>query len=269
MRDADCVEFLRWALPSLGLRWAGFRRPRRQVCRRIERRYRELGLPDLRAYRDRLAVDPAEWDRLESLCRVTISRFFRDREVMRVLERQVLPELARLPGAAGRGEVAVWSAGCGAGEEPYSLAIIGRLAPSLRGVRLRILGTDTDAHQLGRARRAVYRASSLRDVPPAWLEAAFEAVGDDSWRLRRTYRRGIELALGDLRREAPAGPFHLVLCRNLAFTYMAERPQREVLGRIRQRLVPGGALVLGAHERLPGSSAGFAAWRRAVWRRAD
>jgi hypothetical protein len=32
--DAECVVFLQWALPRLGLRWQGFRKVRRQVCRR-------------------------------------------------------------------------------------------------------------------------------------------------------------------------------------------------------------------------------------------
>jgi len=40
MTDMDCVAFLQWALPKLHLRWAGFRKVRRQVCRRIERRMR-------------------------------------------------------------------------------------------------------------------------------------------------------------------------------------------------------------------------------------
>ena len=41
------------------MRWPGFRRVRRQVCRRIERRRQELGLADLAAYRVHLrAVDP-------------------------------------------------------------------------------------------------------------------------------------------------------------------------------------------------------------------
>ena len=61
MRDADCVAFLRWALPRLELRWRGFRRPRRQVCRRVERRYRQLELSDVAAYRRRLLEDPTEW----------------------------------------------------------------------------------------------------------------------------------------------------------------------------------------------------------------
>ena len=55
----------------------------------------------------------------------------------------------------------------------------------------------------------------------------------------------------DLRAELPEGPFHLVLCRNVAFTYFAPPLQREVLARLMERLVPGGLLVIGAHESLP------------------
>ena len=51
MKDADCVLFLQWALPQIGLRWPGFRKVRGQVCKRVARRVRELGLPDLLAYR--------------------------------------------------------------------------------------------------------------------------------------------------------------------------------------------------------------------------
>ena len=51
MKDADCTEFLQWALPRLGLRWPGFRRVRGQVCKRLRRRIAELGLRELVAYR--------------------------------------------------------------------------------------------------------------------------------------------------------------------------------------------------------------------------
>jgi chemotaxis protein methyltransferase CheR len=266
VRDADCVAFLRWALPRLGFRWQGFRRVRRQVCRRIQRRMDDLGLPDVGAYRQRLTADPAEWERLAPLCRVTISRFFRDRRLFRALETEVLPQLATRFASGPRGRLVAWSAGCGAGEEPYSLAIVVRRSALLAGLGLRIVGTDLDARQLQRARRAVYPGSSLRDVPADWRAAAFTAVGDDAWRLAEPYRRGVDLALQDLRREAPLGPFHLVLCRNLAFTYLAEPLQRAVLERIRLRLAPGGALVVGSHEALPVGSPGFESWRRAIWR---
>ena len=44
------MEFLQWALPQVGLRWAGFRKPRRQVIRRLHARVAELGLNGLDAY---------------------------------------------------------------------------------------------------------------------------------------------------------------------------------------------------------------------------
>jgi hypothetical protein len=40
---SPCVEFLQWALPRLGRRWAGYRKVRRQVCRRVRRRIEDLG----------------------------------------------------------------------------------------------------------------------------------------------------------------------------------------------------------------------------------
>ena len=67
MKDADCVALLQWALPRLGLRWAGFRKVRRRACKRVSRRMRELGLADARVYRERLEADPAERRALERI----------------------------------------------------------------------------------------------------------------------------------------------------------------------------------------------------------
>ena len=87
MNDADCIRFLQWSLPRLGLRWAGFRRVRGQVCKRLRKRLAALGLNDLSDYRALLAADAAEWRQLDGLCRVSISRFYRDQGVWRCLER--------------------------------------------------------------------------------------------------------------------------------------------------------------------------------------
>ena len=83
MKDSECIGFLRWALPRLGLRWPGFRKVRRQVCKRIARRARELGLADVSGYRLPLDSHAPEWDALAALCTVSISRFYRDRGVAR------------------------------------------------------------------------------------------------------------------------------------------------------------------------------------------
>jgi len=56
MKDTECVRFMQWALPRLRMRWPGFRKVRRQVCKRINRRIRELRLNDVKCYREYLQV---------------------------------------------------------------------------------------------------------------------------------------------------------------------------------------------------------------------
>jgi len=85
MEDQACVAFLHWCLPRLELRWPGYRKVRRLVGKRLNRRLAELGLADLSAYRTFLVSAPAEWARLDALCRLPISRFYRDRGAFTVI----------------------------------------------------------------------------------------------------------------------------------------------------------------------------------------
>jgi chemotaxis protein methyltransferase CheR len=260
MHDPDCVRFLQWALPRLRMRWAGFRRVRRQVCKRIARRLGELGLADTAAYETFLEAHPEEWARLDALCRITISRFFRDRRVFEFLGDEVLPDLARRAEERGDGEVRCWSAGCASGEEPYTVAMIWHFSARENhpGRRLRVIATDADERLLERARRGTWTEGSLRNVPPPWREQAFERRGDLS--IKAFLKDPVEFRLADIRRRLPDGPFDLVLCRNLVLTYFEESLQRQILRRIAERLLPGGALVIGIHEALPAGEPGFSLW---------
>jgi chemotaxis protein methyltransferase CheR len=230
----DCVVFLQWALPRLGRRWAGYRKVRRQVCRRVRRRVAALGLDGYEAYRGRLEADPGEWDVLDGLLNVTISRFNRDRSVFAFLQEEVL-----------RPGMRVWSAGCASGEEPYTLALL------CDG--LDILATDVDPAMLRRAEAARYPDSSLRELP----DGLRRALGDERIRRCVTFERH------DVRDEPP-GAFDLVLCRNLVFTYFDEATQRAALERF-ARVTP--LLVTGAHEALPGGQRLFTPMARCVFRR--
>jgi chemotaxis protein methyltransferase CheR len=250
MNDSECVAFLQWALPRLGLRWSGFRKVRAQVCKRIKRRMADLGLERFADYRARLDADPPEWNVLDRCCHVTISRFFRDRGVFEALRMTVLPAIAVRAGREGR-PARGWSAGCACGEEPYTLKIIWDFAvrPACPGVDLSIVATDMDEEVLARARAGAYAASSLRELPSDLLAKGLAAAGAD-FCVRPEQREGVTFLQQDLRTQAPPGPFDLVLCRNLAFTYFAPALQQRVLAAFAERLVANGTLVLGAHERL-------------------
>jgi chemotaxis protein methyltransferase CheR len=62
----------------------------------------------------------------------------------------------------------------------------------------------------------------------------------------------------DLRAGPPGGPYDLILCRNLAFSYFDEAGQRAAAAVMHAALRPGGALVIGRGEVLPDGTPGFA-----------
>jgi chemotaxis protein methyltransferase CheR len=211
-----------------------------------------LGLARLDDYSRHLGEHPADWEILDRCCRITISRFYRDRVVFDTIRDAILPELALAAEASDDRTIRCWSAGCASGEEPYSLSLVWRLAVSPRPPRaeLAVVGTDVDVHLLERARIGCYPPGSLRELPGEWITAAFEPT-DDLLCLRPGYRTCVEFAQQDIRRDVPEGPFDLVLCRNLVFTYFEAARQVELLRRILPNVSKCGLLVLGGHEALP------------------
>lgn len=257
MDDRAYADLLERALPRLGLRFRGFRNVRRQVCRRVAARIAALGLVSPAAYMDLLERDPEELRVLDSLCFVTISRFHRDRRIWEALAEPLLPTLLEEASARGDRVMRAWSLGCASGEEPYTLAMLWHLELSIRfpSIVLDVLATDRDEEVLARAARGVYEVSSLRELPPAWRARAFDpGPGGRSTRLRDDVRAGVRFVRSDVRelvRTRDEEAVHLVLCRNMAFTYWADEEQRALTERLVERMAPGGLLVLGNHEGLP------------------
>jgi chemotaxis protein methyltransferase CheR len=261
LRDAECVEFLRWALPRLELHWPGFRRVRRQVCKRIGARTQALGLTGVTGYRAYLETHADEWPVLDSFCRITISRFCRDRQLFAALGTRMLSQLVARAVGASASPLKLWSAGCASGEEAYTLVMLFefQVRPSLPQLAVNILATDADPALLARAARGCYSLSSLKELPADWQARAFTHE-DDLLCVRDEYRRSVAFLEQDIRTTMPDGPFHMILCRNLAFTYFAPPLQRKIAQRLVARLHPGGALVVGAHEHLPADTPDMDHW---------
>jgi chemotaxis protein methyltransferase CheR len=87
-------------------------------------------------------------------------------------------------------------------------------------------------------------------MPADLIDAAFDKTGTNHL-LKQAFKEGITFLKQDLRKSMPKGPFHLILCRNLAFTYYDDLLQLELLEKMTAKLIPGGFLVIGAHEKLP------------------
>lgn len=258
MQDSDCVRFLQWALPQLQMRWSGFRKVRNHVCKELTNRVTELRLSDIDAYRHYLTQHTEEWRHLDTLCRVVITRFYRDKQVFAELAATVLPQLASNASTSGRTHLRIWSIGSASGEEPYTLAILWLhwLAPQFPKMRISILGTEIDTYLLQRSQLACYPSGAIRNLPAELCAAAF-TESDDGYCLKQRYLQMVEFRQQDIRTTLPDEHFDLILCRNLVFTYFDEAQQRILLQRLLSRLLPGGWLLLGVHERVPAGSRGL------------
>ncbi|MBQ0736171.1 CheR family methyltransferase [Aquimarina celericrescens] len=253
----DCVGFLQWALPQMEMRWAGFRKVRNQVCKRIRRRLKVLNLQDFEEYKRWLTTHDSEWEVLDEMCRITISRFYRDWAVFDFLKGEILPLLAQQALLEKR-PLRVWSTGCASGEEPYTLSLIWNFVfkekfPSLD---FHIAATDIDAQLLKRAKIGCYTPGSLKGLPKEWLDIAFVKKGNE-YCIHSQYEKNIKWMQQDIRIAQPYGVFDLVLCRNLVATYFETTLQIDIFNKIRSAMRSGAILVLGCHEKLPTEVEGF------------
>jgi chemotaxis protein methyltransferase CheR len=264
MKDDECVRFLQWALPQLQMQWAGFRKIRTRVCKRIQRHINSLGLSSVMDYQEYVQAHAEEWQKLDEICQVTISRFYRDKMVFTHLAETVLPALCKQTLQQGRREFRIWSVGCASGEEPYTLVLLWAfcLKQQFPQLSLHILATDTKIDLLSRAKRACYPFSSVKNLPTLWRDAAFSKINED-YCLQSEYQQDITFQYHDIRQPAPASGFDLILCRNLAFTYYDQVLQMRVAQQLINTLQPAGALVLGVHEALPSEEdMGVKVWSR-------
>lgn len=270
MKDVEGVQFLQWCLPKLRLVWPGYRKVRRQVYKRIQRRLEFLGLSSLADYQRYLETHQEEWEILDSSCWISITRFYRDKSVFQFLEQEVLPSLARQALAQGESVLRCWSLGCAAGEEPYSLSLLWKLKLQAQfpTVRLIILATDIDDRAIAHAQQSCYPPSSLRDLPESWRAQAFDQTAEE-FQIKPEVRESVTFLMQDIREAAPKETFHLILCRYLVFTYFDTTLQNSTLRQLVERMRTGSALVIGKDESLPEGEFGLIPWseQEGVYRR--
>ncbi len=238
--SADFDAFRRRALALTGVDLSAYKVP--QMQRRLGQLLTRAGVETFAEYAALLARDAGLQQQFRDFVTINVSEFFRDPTRFADLERQVLPALLHL-GRALR----AWSAGCSIGAEPYSLAIALReLAPGAAHV---ILATDIDETILSRARRGQgYGPADLRAVSAARLARWFTGSADEGYAVRDEIRHLVRFQRHDLVRDVyPAGPFDLILCRNVVI-YFTEAARDRVYHGFVQRLRPGGMLFIGGTE---------------------
>lgn len=212
------------------------------VRRRIHNRMLSIGAESLQEYRARLEACDEEAGSLLERVAIKVSRFYRNRASFDLLRARVLPALA----ARGKA-LHVWCAGCGCGEEAYSLAMLLEEA----GVEGTVEATDIDPAALEAARRGQYAPEAAAELPDGLAARHLEEVHEGRKRMLRAgaaLRGRVRFARHDLLGGAPGRErFDLVSCRNVLI-YLQAPVRDQAFATLRGALAPRGFLFLGEAE---------------------
>ena len=179
---------------------------------------------------------------------VPVSEMFRDPAYFRALRHTVVPVLRTYP------SLKVWVAGCGTGEEVYSLAILLREEGLLP--RTLIYATDINPHTLQKAAAGVYDVERIAGFTEAHRKSGGSSSLSDYYTAAygralfdKSLREHIVFSDHSLATDSVFAEVQLVSCRNVLIYFNRELQDRAV-GLFRDSLCRKGFLGIGSKETL-------------------
>jgi len=230
---------------------------------RLRKRLRTLGMPSFTEYCKYLFSQEGMTSELLPMIDMVVTNktdFFREPRHFDYLSQTALPELMRTYGAGLRRDLAVWSAGCSTGEEPYTIAmVLNEFRVEKPAFRFQILATDISTKVLERAIRGIYKQERAETIPGAMKKR---------YLLRsRERERGLVRVIPTVRSQVTfrrlnfmeedfgmRGLMDIIFCRNVII-YFDRATQEKLVNRLCNHMIPGGYLFMGHSETLSGLKA--------------
>jgi chemotaxis protein methyltransferase CheR len=223
------------------------------IIKLIEKRKEILGVKTIAEYVKYLIENSLEFDIFNRSLNINYSAFFRNPLTFALLEQLIIPRIINQK----EGEIRIWSAGCAAGQEAYSIAMLLENCNIIRGkkMRFRIFATDISSPSLNSGRDGVYDTEELQNVRLRELNNYFIKKGE-TYQISAGIRNNVSFSTYDLLDpfsvnppESIYGDFDLVFCSNLLFYYKPDI-QKFILKKIQQSMSANGYLVTGEAERI-------------------
>jgi chemotaxis protein methyltransferase CheR len=220
--------------------------------RRLTAALAPFGCRTFSQLQDKVLHEPASVPALLDFLTVPVSEMFRDPGYFRALRHTVVPVLRTYP------SLKVWVAGCGTGEEVYSLAILLREEGLLE--RTLIYATDINPHTLQKASAGVYDVERIAGFTEAHRKSGGSSSLSDYYTaaygravLDKSLRERIVFSDHSLATDSVFAEVHLVSCRNVLIYFNRDLQDRAV-GLFRDSLCRKGFLGIGSKETLRFSS---------------
>lgn len=254
--NRDLQSIILYLKEKRSLDFSGYRPAflEKQVTYRLQRNK----LKNFSDYFRYLQEAPGETSELIHTLTISVSSFFRNPLTFACIEEKILPSILREKYRSNDTTFRIWSSGCSAGEEPYSIAILlhEMLQKEKLNFHLNLFATDIDHKSLNKAQQALYPKESLQNVRFGLLEKYFTTDGQ-LFRLASEIRDMVLFCNYNMlykKSYAPPesifGGFDLILCRNLLIYFNTE-VQHIIFNKLYRSLKAKGYLVLGEAEKPP------------------
>jgi len=195
-----------------------------------------------------LKKNSSEYYKFSETLLINVTEFFRDNHIFLTLKRKILLDILEEISSKNKKIMRIWSIGCSGGQEPYSLAIILNEIKKIKrfNIKISIQATDVSKVVLKQAKRAQYKKTELKNVPPIYLKY-FKIKNNDEFKAVKNIKKLIKFRHHDFIKGNTLGKFHLILCRNL-FIFFTPKLQKKMFKKIHASLKKDGILVLGTAE---------------------
>lgn len=214
--------------------------------RRLDLARMRLGCDTLAELTDLVLRDGAAFTVLLENLTVQVSDLFRDPSYFKAVRDEVVPFLKTFPSPR------LWVAGCSAGEEAYSLAIVLREEGLLE--RSLVYATDINPSALEAAKRGIFDLRRMALFSTNYQEAGGTGSLADHYTARyggalfdRALRDRILFSDHSLATDSVFAEVQFVSCRNVLI-YFRSSLQERAFGLFRDALCVGGVLGLGMRE---------------------
>jgi chemotaxis protein methyltransferase CheR len=218
------------------------------IKRRLRQAREQLGFASFSGMQESLLHDETMLPRLLGYMTVQVSEMFRDPSFFRAIREKVVPHLRTYP------SLKIWIAGCSAGEELYSYAILFR-EEGLED-RTMFYATDISQDALDDAARGIYSLDRIRTFTENHRASGGKSSLSDYYSsaygnalFDKSLRERVVFSDHSLVTDAVFGEMNLISCRNVLI-YFNRDLQDRAIGLFRDSLSRGGYLGLGSKENL-------------------
>jgi chemotaxis protein methyltransferase CheR len=202
-----------------------------------------------------ISKNPQEAEGFFQSLNINYSEFFRNPLTFAVLEQLVLPSVFGEKQKTGKNQIRIWSAGCAAGQEAYSVAILMDEFQKMKrhSFSYHIFATDISEDALALAQKGSYDFKTVQNVPLKHISNYFD-FHDNEYNISQKLKEKIDFSFYDLLDDKTTcppisiyGEFDLILCSNILFYYRPD-VRHTILDKISACLPCGGYLVTGEAE---------------------